>query len=91
MADIERMTITLPAEMAALIKGAVEGGDYASGSEVVREALREWKASRVPDTADLAALKADIDRGLADLAAGRVQDFDLNRVIARGRRLLADR
>ncbi len=91
MADIERMTITLPAEMAALIKGAVEGGDYASGSEVVREALREWKARRVPDTADLAALKADIDRGLADLAAGRVQDFDLNRVIARGRRLLADR
>ena len=91
MADIERMTITLPAEMAALIKGAVEGGDYASGSEVVREALREWKARRVPDTAGLAALKADIDRGLADLAAGRVQDFDLNRVIARGRRLLADR
>ena len=91
MADIERMTITLPAEMAALIKGAVEGGDYASGSEVVREALRDWKARRVPDTADLAALKADIDRGLADLAAGRVQDFDLNRVIARGRRLLADR
>ena len=91
MADIERMTITLPAEMAALIKGAVEGGDYASGSEVVREALREWKARRVPDTADLAALKDDIDRGLADLAAGRVQDFDLNRVIARGRRLLADR
>lgn len=38
MADIERLTITLPAEMAAAVKVAVEGGDYASTSEVVREA-----------------------------------------------------
>ena len=34
-----RMTITLPAEMAAVIKSAVETGDYASSSEVVREAV----------------------------------------------------
>ena len=36
MANIERLTITLPADMAALVKGAVAGGDYASTSEVVR-------------------------------------------------------
>jgi len=38
MAEIERMTITLPADMAAVVKSAVKGGDYASTSEVVREA-----------------------------------------------------
>jgi antitoxin ParD1/3/4 len=38
---IERMTITMPADLAAVVKGAVEGGDYASTSEVVREALRD--------------------------------------------------
>ena len=32
--------------MLAMVKQAVEGGDYASSSEVVREALREWKARR---------------------------------------------
>lgn len=91
MADIERMTITLPAEMAALVKGAVDGGDYASSSEVVREALRDWKTKRAAQMQELAALKADIDKGLADLAAGRVKDFDSARIIERGRQLLARR
>ena len=91
MAEIERLTITLPAEMAAIIKGAVADGDYASTSEVVREALRDWKLKRAVQLQELAALKADIDRGLADLAEGRVKDFDADRIIERGRQLLASR
>ncbi len=91
MAEIERMTITLPSDMAAVVKGAVEGGDYASNSEVVREALRDWKTKRALQLLDLASLKADIDRGLTDLAAGRVEDFDKARIIERGRMLLAGR
>jgi putative addiction module CopG family antidote len=38
--------ITLPSDMAAVVRGAVAGGDYASTSEVVREALRDWKMKR---------------------------------------------
>lgn len=91
MAGIERLTITLPADMAAIVKGAVEGGDYASSSEVVREALRDWKMKRALQLQELAALQGDIDKGLADLAEGRVQDFDAGRVIERGRKLLASR
>jgi len=91
MAEIERMTITLPSDMAAVVKGAVEGGDYASSSEVVREALRDWKTKRALQLQEFAALKADIDRGLTDLAEGRVKDFDAARIIERGRRLLAGR
>ena len=91
MAEIERLTITLPSDMAAVVKGAVEGGDYASNSEVVREALRDWKMKRAMQLQELAALKAEIDRGLADVAAGRVRDFDADRIIERGRKLLASR
>jgi antitoxin ParD1/3/4 len=91
MAEIERLTITLPSDMAAVVKKAVEGGDYASTSEVVREALRDWKMKRALQLQELAALKAEIDKGLADLAAGRVQDFAADRVIERGRKLLASR
>lgn len=91
MADIERMTITLPADMAAAVKGAVEGGDYASSSEVVREALRDWKMKRALQWQELAALKADIDKGLADVVAGRVKKFDTGSVMERGRKLLAGR
>ena len=91
MAGIERLTITLPADMAAIVRGAVEGGDYASSSEVVREALRDWKTKRAIQLKEMESLKADIDRGLADLAEGRVKDFDAARIIERGRKLLAAR
>ncbi len=77
--------------MAAAIKGAVNGGDYASTSEVVREAVRDWKMKRALQLQELVALKADIDKGLADVAEGRVQDFDADRIIERGRKLLASR
>lgn len=89
MASIERMTITMPTDMAAVIKEAVDDGDYASTSEVVREALREWKQRRAFQSQEFAALKADIDKGLADIAAGRVRLFDKKRIIARGRKLSA--
>ena len=73
MAEIERLTITLPADMAAAVKGGVSGGDYASTSEVVREALRDWKIKRALQLQELAGLKTEIDRGLTDLAEDRAQ------------------
>ena len=91
MSAIERLTITLPSDMAATVKRAVAGGDYASTSEVVREALRDWKLKRSLQLQELAALKADIDKGLTDIAKGRVKDFDADRIIARGKKLLASR
>ena len=91
MADLERMTITLPADMAALVKSAVEEGDYASGSEVVRDALRDWKHKRMRQLQEFASLKSDIDEGLADLAEGRVLEFDADRIAGQGRKLLSAR
>jgi antitoxin ParD1/3/4 len=91
MADIERLTITLPSDMAVVVKGAVAGGDYASASEVVREALRDWKRKRALQLQELAALKAAVDKGLAAVAERRVQDFNADRIIERGRKLLANR
>lgn len=91
MANIERMTITLPSEMAEIVKVAVDCGDYASASEVMREALRDWKTKRALQFQELAGLKANIDKCLTDLAEGRVADFDAARIIERGRKLLATR
>ncbi|MCY7305089.1 MAG: ribbon-helix-helix domain-containing protein [Rhodoferax sp.] len=88
---IERLTVTMPTDMAALIKDAVAGGGYASSSEVIREAMRDWKVKRALQIQEFASLKADLDKGLADLAAGRTKDFDLKRVVKRGRKLLASR
>ena len=46
MASIEKISIALPPEMVEQVRGAVETGEYASSSEVVREALREWTEKR---------------------------------------------
>lgn len=85
------MTITLPTDMAAVIRSAVAGGHYASTSEVVRAALRDWKMNRALQLQELAALKTDIDKRLADVTAGRVKDFDAAAIIERGKMLLAAR
>ncbi|WP_454884593.1 type II toxin-antitoxin system ParD family antitoxin [Sphingomonas oryzagri] len=64
MSAIERMTITMPAEMAATLRQAVAGGEYASTSEVVREALREWTRARDIERRDLESLREAIQVGL---------------------------
>ena len=46
---------------------------------------------RNPPPVIIDELKADIDRGLPDVAEGRLAKFDAERIIARGRKLLADR
>lgn len=64
MSTIERMTITVPAEMAALLRQTVAGGEYASTSEVVREALRDWTRRRDAEQRELAALRDAIRAGI---------------------------
>ncbi len=75
------MSITLPNDMADLVKGKVRTGEYASESEVIREGLRalmardraveSWLYSQIAPTYD--ALKADPSRALtADQVRARL-------------------
>jgi antitoxin ParD1/3/4 len=68
----EKLSITLPAEMAKTIREKVGAGGYGSASEVIREAMRVWLERQ----RRLAALDASIARGLADADAGRIQDLE---------------
>lgn len=49
MANVEKLSIALTPDMATLVRQAVESGDYASASEVIRDALRDWKLKRAFD------------------------------------------
>ena len=44
--SVEKISIALPPEMVAQVRQAVETGEYASSSEVVRDALRDWTYKR---------------------------------------------
>jgi antitoxin ParD1/3/4 len=63
MSTIERISITLPAEMAANLRHTVEGGQYASTSEIIREALREWTRRRDDELRDLETLREAVKIG----------------------------
>ncbi len=41
MTTAEKISIALPPEMVAIVRGAVATGEYASSREVVRDALRD--------------------------------------------------
>ncbi|MGN6122279.1 MAG: type II toxin-antitoxin system ParD family antitoxin [Sphingomonas oligoaromativorans] len=64
MSAIERMTITVPASMAASVREAVAGGEYASTSEVIREALRDWMRHHDAERRELEELRSAIRAGL---------------------------
>ena len=46
MTTAEKISIALPSEMVAVVRSAVATGEYASSSEVVRDALRDWTHKR---------------------------------------------
>lgn len=62
MAKLERITVTMPEEMAARLRAAVERGEYATTSEVVREALRDWGVEQQRRDDENAAMRAILDK-----------------------------
>ena len=72
MRTTQQLSITLPTEMAGLVKAKVASGDYATESEVIRDGLRvlmardrameHWLQTQVGPAHD--ALKADPTRAI---------------------------
>jgi len=79
MSNIERLTIVVPGPMAAKIRAAVAAGDYASTSEVVRDAMRQWSDRRDFRRDELEALRHAWDDGKASGVAG---PLDMKSIIA---------
>lgn len=46
MATVEKRSVALSPELAAAVDAAVAGGEYGNASEVIRDALRQWKERR---------------------------------------------
>lgn len=66
MQNVERLSITLPKDMARSVRGAVSTGGYASNSEVIREAVRLWEDASAARLKRLAGLRASIAEADAD-------------------------
>lgn len=63
MSKLERITVTLSSDLATALRDRVADGEYATASEIVREALREWTRRRDQEQHDLNALRDLIREG----------------------------
>ena len=80
MPTVEKISIALPAEMVDKVRQAVSAGDYASSSEVIREALRDWNDKRDLRREGMEHLRHLWKRALEDDTPGVEADDVLSRL-----------
>ena len=83
------MNVSLPEDLMEYVKRQVAGGRYSSASEMVRDALRQFKQFEKLREQAHAELAREVELGWANLDAGRVSDFDPEAIKAAGRERLA--
>jgi len=68
---VQKLSIALPKEMVADIRTAVDSGRYATASEVIREAVREWrdKPRELPQSVRVPKTKEELRKRLQDAIA----------------------
>lgn len=85
MANIEKVSVALTAEQVAAMKAAVDSGEYATTSEIVREALRGWQTKRHLREEEIGLVRKLIDDGRNSGIAG---DADFKSLRAEAKRRL---
>lgn len=75
MPGTEKMSITLTPELAEMVNKAVETGDYASTSEVIREALRDWRLKQLARQQQIQTIRQLWDEGIQS-GPGRFHNID---------------
>lgn len=89
MRTIEKISVALPPEMVAPVKVAVEAGEYASSSEVVRDALRDWAWKRSLRQQGVDELRKRWRQARTSPSAGVAVDAVLDRLEEKYQRMAA--
>jgi antitoxin ParD1/3/4 len=87
VADIQKVSIALTGGQLAALKAAVEAGEYATTSEIVREAVRDWQFKRELRQEEVKRLRKLWDEGKA---SGPAEPFDVERTLAAARARLKE-
>lgn len=80
MPAVKKISIALTPEMVAVVRDAVNTGEYASSSEVVRDALREWTEKRRIQREEMAALRRAWREARSDKSPGLPIELALDRL-----------
>jgi len=79
MSSVEKVSVALTSEQLSALKAAVETGEYATTSEIVREAVRDWQLKRELRQHDIERLRDAWDKGLAGGSAGELDMQELRK------------
>jgi antitoxin ParD1/3/4 len=66
MPNAEKISVTITPDMLRVIRESIEAGEYASASEVLRDAMRVWQRQRIEDAERIEAIRARVRRSLED-------------------------
>jgi antitoxin ParD1/3/4 len=86
VSNVAKVSIALTSEQIAALRAAVDSGEYATTSEVVREAVRDWQTKRQLREDDVRRLREMWDEGKS---SGRAKPLDLAKVRRDARQRLA--
>jgi antitoxin ParD1/3/4 len=75
MSNVQKVSVALTPEFMALLKEAVDTGEYTSASEVIRDALRHWKQRRATEEMGIEELRRLWQEGIAS-GPGRFKSID---------------
>ena len=89
MTAVEKISIALPPEMVSIVRSAVATGEYASSSEVIRDALRDWTYKRTMREHGISELRQLWQEAMNDKIPGVSADEVLDR-LERKYKLIAD-
>lgn len=85
MPTVEKRSVSLPPELAAMVDQAVADGEFGNASEVIREALRQWKERRELHGHTVEELRLLWSEGLQSGTPQLLDQGFADRVKARGR------
>ena len=84
MSNVQKISVALTHQQIADVRQAIKTGDYATPSEIIREAGRDWQLKRAARQEETKQLRRLWDEGKASGDGGPV-DFDQLRREARSR------
>lgn len=87
MSNVEKLSIALTVQQADLLREAVDSGEYATASEVVRDAMRVWQEKWEARQADIRRLRELWDEGKA---SGPAKPLDFEELRKEARLKLAE-
>jgi len=74
VSNVQKISVALTHQQMEDVRAAIDAGEYATPTEVVREAIRDWQAKRAARYDDMTRLRQSWDEGKASGDGGPV-DF----------------